>query len=157
MLDKPVEADNDEIARLVERAGVFGARDVACVRELLDSYFHRADRGGYEFVVYRQNGDLAGMACYGATALTEGTFDLFWICVAPEARREGIGHALLAEVEADIRRRGARLLVIETSGTAEYRAAREFYLAHGCRREAIIRDYYAPGDDLVVFTKRYNG
>ena len=155
MLDKPVEAEAEEIIHLVERAGVFGPKDVACVRELLESYFGRLDHGGYQFLVYRRDGHLAGMACYGATALTEGTFDLYWICVAPEAQRLGIGGALLAEVEADIRRQGARLLVIETSGSAAYRPAREFYLAHGCQHQATIPDYYAPGEDLVIYTKRY--
>jgi len=155
MLDKPTEADIGEIIHLVERAGVFLPSDVECVRELLQEYFHKPDHGGYEFLIYRQDGRPVGMACYGATPLTEGTFDLYWIAVAPEARRAGIGHRLMAEVEKEVRRLGARLLVIETSSTPGYRPAREFYLAHGCQRQATIPDFYAPGDDLVIYTKRF--
>lgn len=155
MIDKPVEADIPEILHMVRSAGVFNTADVECVAELLDDYFHKPDRGGYEFLVYRRDGRPVGMACYGATPLTEGTYDLYWLAVAPEARRGGVARRLFAEMEAGLARRGARLLVIETSGTPEYRPAREFYLAVGCQRQATIPDFYAPGDDLVIYTKRY--
>jgi ribosomal protein S18 acetylase RimI-like enzyme len=157
MLEAPIADDVPEILELVARARVFGRADVDCVRELLDDYFHKPDRGGYEFIVHREDGRVLGMACYGPTALTEGTFDLYWLCVAPKAQGKGIGRRLLGEVEDAINRLGARLLVIETSGTPEYRPARAFYLAMGCHRQATIPDFYAPGDDLVIYTKRYDG
>jgi ribosomal protein S18 acetylase RimI-like enzyme len=155
MIDRPSEADIPAILRMIREAGVFNAADVECVDELLDDYFHKPDHGGYEFIVYRQEGRPVGVACYGATPLTVGTYDLYWLCVAPEARRGGIARQLFGEMEADLRRRGARLLVIETSGVDGYRPAREFYLAAGCQRQATIPDFYAPGDDLVIYTKRY--
>lgn len=156
MLDTPTPADKEEIVQLIARAGNFGRADVECVDELLQDYFQKPDHGSYRFLVYRHGGRIAGMACYGATALTEGTFNLYWLCVAPESRSMGIGRTLLREVEADIRRQGARMLVIETSGTAAYLPARAFYLANGCHRQATIPDFYAPGDDLVIYTKRYD-
>ncbi len=171
MLERAARADVGEIIGLIERAGVFGRVDVECVQEMLEDYFQQPDRGGYEFLVYRHEGEslgaaepataqkrgcLLGMACYGPTPLTEGTFDLYWLAVAPEARGKGIGRALMAGVETSIRRQGARLLVIETSGTSEYRPARRFYLAIGCQRQATIPDFYAPGDDLVIYTKRFD-
>lgn len=157
MLCKPTEADSGEIISLIERAGVFGRVDVECVQELLDAYLHKPDRGGYEFLAYGQDGHLLGIACYGPTPLAQGAFDLYWLCVAPEAQGRGIGRALMAEVEASIRSRGARMLVIETSGTPSFRPARSFYLSIGCQRQATIPDYYAPGDDLVIFIKRFEG
>jgi len=156
VIEKPVPADSDEIVRLIERAGVFGPMDVECVRELLRDYFCLPDRGGYEFLIYRRDGHILGMACYGHTPLTEGTFDLYWLCVAPEGRRAGIGRTLMAEVEAAIHQAGGRLLVVETSGTPAYRPAREFYQASGFRRQATIPDFYSPGDDLVIYTKRFD-
>ncbi|MCL6430553.1 MAG: GNAT family N-acetyltransferase [Anaerolineae bacterium] len=130
--------------------------DVQCVRELLADYFGKTDGGGYRFIVYRRDGRVLGMACYGATPLTEGTFDLYWLAVAPTARREGIGRILLERVEADVRREGARMLVVETSGTPGYEPARRFYLARGYHRQATIPDFYAPGDDLVIYVKRFD-
>jgi ribosomal protein S18 acetylase RimI-like enzyme len=73
--------------------------------------------------------------------------------VDPAAQGRGIGHALLARVEAEVQARGGRLLLIETSGTSPYAPARRFYEASGYHYEAVIHDFYAPGDDLIVFGK----
>jgi ribosomal protein S18 acetylase RimI-like enzyme len=85
--------------------------------------------------------------------LTQGTFDLYWIVVTPTAQGRGIGHALLSRVEAEVYTRGGRLLLIETSGTPTYAPARQLYEACGYRCEAVIHDFYAPGDDLLAFSK----
>lgn len=71
----------------------------------------------------------------------------------PTAQGRGIGHALLARVEAEVQARGGRLLLIETSSTAPYAPARRFYEASGYHYEAVIHDFYTPGDDLIIFRK----
>jgi ribosomal protein S18 acetylase RimI-like enzyme len=96
---------------------------------------------------------MQGYACFGPHPLTQGTYDLYWIVVDPVAQGHGIGHALLARVEAEVQARGGRLLLVETSGTLAYAPARRFYESSGYRCEATIHDFYAPGDDLVIFSK----
>ena len=96
---------------------------------------------------------MQGYACFGPHPLTQGTYDLYWIAVDPVAQGHGIGHALLARVEAEVQARGGRLLLIETSGTPAYASARRFYEASGYRCEAAIHDFYALGDDLLIFSK----
>jgi len=155
MIERAREADAAAIVSMIERTAAFGPADVECVRELLDTFFHSPGGGGYTFIVAREGEQLLGMACYGPTPLTEGTYDLYWLCTASEAQRRGVARRLIDEMEADLRRRGARLLVVETSGTDAYQPARSFYLATGFHRQATIPDYYAPGDDLVIYTKRY--
>ena len=59
-------------------------------------------------------------------------------------------------LEQDIIALGGRLLIIETSTRPDYEPARRFYLAHHCRQEAIIEDFYHPGDGLVLFSKKIN-
>jgi ribosomal protein S18 acetylase RimI-like enzyme len=104
--------------------------------------------------VYRDDrGRVLGFACFGPHPLTEGTFDLYWVAVDPDARRQGVGRALLSQVETEVQARGGRLLVIETSGLPSYTPTRQFYESCDCRREAVIRNFYAPGDDLVIFVK----
>lgn len=49
--------------------------------------------------------------------------------------------------------RGGRLLLIETSGTATYTLARRLYETSGYCREAVVHDFYALGDDLVIYAK----
>lgn len=71
----------------------------------------------------------------------------------PACRGRGVGRDLLMQVEAEVRARDGRLLVVETSSTSSYAAARGFYAACGYQHEATVRDFYAPGDDLIVFSK----
>ena len=96
---------------------------------------------------------MRSSACWGPTPGTEGTHDLYWIVVDPERQGAGIGGALLAHVEEILSAVGDRLLVAETSGRADYALTRGFYQKHGFTRAATIPGYYAPGDDLVVYTK----
>ena len=88
-----------------------------------------------------------------ATPGTDRTFDLYWIAVHPSSQRHGGGSHLLGEVEQRLRERGARLLIAETSSRADYDATRRFYLARGYQEVARMRDYYAVGDDRVIYTK----
>jgi ribosomal protein S18 acetylase RimI-like enzyme len=96
---------------------------------------------------------MLGYACFGPHPLTQGTYDLYWIVVDPTAQGHGIGHALLARVEAEVQARGGRLLLVETSGTPAYAPARRFYETSGYLCEAVVHDFYAPGDDLLIFSK----
>lgn len=100
---------------------------------------------------------LVGAIAYGETPMTVGTYDLYWILTDPELQRTGVGRFLLAEMDADLRRRGARLVRIETSGTSAYDGTRGFYEGAGYRETARIPEFYRPGDDLVVFTRRVGG
>jgi len=108
----------------------------------------------YHFIAARHANEVLGFACYGQRPLTEGTFDLYWIAVDQNHHRQGIGDALLAETERQVRARGGRLLIAETSGKPSFEPTRRFYLKSGYELEARIRDFYALGDDLVAFTKR---
>ena len=47
----------------------------------------------------------------------------------------------------------ARLIVVETAGRAAYAPTRAFYEARGYRAVSRIPDFYAPGDDQVVYVK----
>jgi ribosomal protein S18 acetylase RimI-like enzyme len=139
---------------ITNRVGIFNPAEQDCVLELWNEYLHRQEASGYEFLVCGQNGERAqGYVCFGPHALTEGTYDLYWIAVNPAAQGQGVGRALLAQVEAEVRARGGRLLLIETSSLAAYDAARRLYASAGLGLEATVRDFYAPGDDLLIFAK----
>jgi Acetyltransferases len=98
--------------------------------------------------------DLVGYACYGPTPGASRTYDLYWIAVHPSAHGAGIGTALLTEVERRLQRRHARMLVVETSSRSDYGNTRGFYGKRGYAESARVREFYAPGDDRVIFTKR---
>jgi ribosomal protein S18 acetylase RimI-like enzyme len=146
----------DQIVRVARDAQVFTTEEVDTVRELLDDYLATSGAGQYRYLACRLDGQVVGFACYGPRSLTRGTFDLFWIVTSPSAQRRGVGSALIARVEQNVRARGGRLLIVETSDLPDYEPARSFYDSHGYRREAFIADFYDVGDGLVLYSKRLN-
>ena len=139
--------------RLTSQAGVFKPVEVACVEELWTAYLQQGEASGYDFFVHREEGQVLGYVCFGPHPLTEGVFDLYWIAVESEARGRGIGQAMMARAEEESRKRGGRLILVETSGTLAYAPARRLYESCGYRYEAVIHDFYASSDDLIVFGK----
>lgn len=138
------------VSSLLERTPEFLPYEVDVALELVDD----ALAGGtdYRFVLDEgAEGTLLGYACFGATPMTDGTFDLYWIVVEPGLKRAGVGRRLLERVEADVRQDGARLLRVETEGGDAYAATRGFYQRVGYEVLATIRDFYAVGRDLVIF------
>jgi ribosomal protein S18 acetylase RimI-like enzyme len=144
-------AHRARLEQLTRATGRFREEEVATAVELLDE--HLAGDDDYQFTGAFDEGDLVGYACWGPTPGTEGTCDLYWIVVDPERQGAGIGTLLLGEVESRLTALGARLIVVETSARADYTPTRAFYENRGYTRAATIPGYYAPGDDLVIYTK----
>ena len=143
-------AHRSRIEEIVRSTGVFSEQEVGVALELFDT----AATDDYEFIGAFDDELLIGYACFGVTPSTDQTYDLYWIAVHPEAQRSGAGAALMSEVEQRLEERRARLLVIETSSRDDYAPTRRFYQKHGYIESARLRDFYAPGDDRVVLTKR---
>lgn len=155
MISTATAADKAQIADITARAGVFSQEEIDSVPAMFDEYLkYGAEASGYHFIVYREGEQVLGYAIYGYRDLTDGVYDLYWIAVDPNARRKGVGRKLLTACEEAVRSEGGRMLIAETSGTAEYTSTREFYLRTGFVNEASIRDFYKPGDDLKIFVKR---
>jgi len=141
------------LAALLRRIEVFTPEEVACAVEV---FGRAADTGNTEYVarIARTGDAIVGAVAYGQTPMTVGTYDMYWIATDPAQRRAGIGRLLVETMEADIRGQGARLVRVETSGTPIYQPTRDFYERLGYRETARLREFYRPGDDLVIFTKR---
>jgi len=76
--------DRQGILAVTAKIDIFTDEEKDTVRELWD------DReNGYNFLVAREGGQVVGYSCFGERALTEGTYDLFWLAVDPSARRMG--------------------------------------------------------------------
>ena len=71
----------------------------------------------------------------------------------PGVQGKGYGGAVVARLEAELRHRGKRIVIADTSGTAAFSRACDFYHKAGYTEEARIRDFWAMGDDKVVFWK----
>ena len=145
--------DRSALKQVLERAGVFRTEEIEVALELIDHALSTPEQADYSFLVAEEEGRVTGYACWGATPCTLGTFDLYWIAADPSSHGKGTGHALLVRAEEDMRRRGGRLCIIETSSLPQYEPARRFYVRHGYKVAAEIRDFYAPGDHRVIFTR----
>jgi ribosomal protein S18 acetylase RimI-like enzyme len=95
----------------------------------------------------------AGLLYAAPERMTEGTWNLLLIAVHPARQGRGLGSALVRHLEALLAARGARILLVETSGLPGFEATRGFYRRRGFAEEARIRDYYCDGEDKVVFRK----
>ena len=143
-------ADRDRIEEITRAVGVFRADEVPVALEVFDG----AVAGSPDYVALGADldGRLVGWICWGPTPCTLGTYDLYWMAVDPAVQGAGVGSALLGEMER--RLAGiARLIVVETAGRPDYAPTRAFYQARGYRAVAVIPDFYAPGDDQVVYVK----
>jgi ribosomal protein S18 acetylase RimI-like enzyme len=87
--------------------------------------------------------------------MTDRTWYLYWIAVTKRIQARGVGTRLLKRAEEDIHVGGGRILLIETSSLPHYDLTRRFYLKHGYHQAATIADYYADGDNMVIFSKRF--
>lgn len=161
-----------QIEAIVRAAAVFNEDEVGIALELFDEAIgsgpcalgttnpiaHSLESTtSYEFIGAFDDGKLIGYACFGATPSSDRTYDLYWIAVHPDSQRTGAGAALMGEVERRLDERRARLVVIETSSRDDYAPTRGFYHTLGYTEAARLRDFYAPGDDRVILSKRLTG
>jgi ribosomal-protein-alanine acetyltransferase len=137
------------------------AGDVGAVREIeqasftdpwsASSFRSLVDDPRVRFVVAAERGRVLGYAV-AWFVLDEG--ELANVAVAPAARGRGIGAALLDEVLAEARRRGAAALFLEVR--ASNASARALYLRRGFAEVARRRRYYRlPVEDAVVMRRMF--
>lgn len=127
--------------------------------EMLDEMttpFLTGGSGGEFWLTFDDGGPQAILYC-APERMTAGTWNLLLIAVHPERQGQGIGAALMAQVERQLAADGARILLVETSGLPEFEATRAFYARIGYDREARIRDFYNDGEDKIVFRKALGG
>jgi ribosomal protein S18 acetylase RimI-like enzyme len=143
-------ADRRRIEEITRAVLVFRDDEVPVALEVFDG----AVGGSPDYIALGATVDerLVGWICWGPTPCTLGTYDLYWMAVDPTMQGSGIGAVLLRAMEGRLAG-SARLIVVETAGRPDYRPTRAFYEARGYRKAAIIPDFYAPGDDQVVYVK----
>ena len=149
-------ADLDRIKQIAVAADMFTVDEV----EFFDEMLHGALDGsleGHEWVAVETDaGDIISAAQFAPEPFADRMWNLYFIAVDPACQGAGVGTAVMAHVEADLKQRGpaqARTLIVETSSTDQYAPTRAFYRGLGYDEEARIREYYGPGDDKVVFWK----
>lgn len=119
---------------------------------MMVDYFGGQREEGHVWVMDEEGAPL-GVAYYEPALATDGTWYLTMIAVRRTRQGQGRGAALLRHLEEELRSRDQRLLLVETSGLPAFERTRAFYEKCGYEQEARVRDYYEPGDDMVLFRK----
>ena len=133
---------------------LFSAFEADIAEELaVESILKGADNSGYHFILAEDGERLLGYTCYGPIGCTVNRFDLYWIVVDAGIRGKGVGTKLMKKTEDKIIALGGERLYIETSFRVVYEPTRRFYQKCGYRVAAILQDFYAQGDDKVIFCK----
>ncbi len=92
--------------------------------------------------------------CYAVPEkLAEGAWNMLAIAIMQEQQGNGYGSILAKYLETELKERGQRIIIADTSSTDEFAQTREFYRQNGYAKEARIRDFWASGDDKIIFWK----
>lgn len=144
--------DEAAILALAEAIGFVSSDELEQLAGMLAEYFDGGRDGGHHWIVDDGDG-VVGAAYYAPEMMTDGTWNLYFIAVRPGLQGTGRGSGLLHHVERRVKKGGGRMLIIETSGTGSFGRTRTFYRKHGYDEEGRVRDFYAAGDDKIVFRK----
>ena len=149
-------ADHPAVIDIVKETNFFRPVEIEIACEVFDDAAMQKPGCTYQSYVAEVDNQIAGWICFGATPCTLGTFDIYWIAVAPPMQRNRIGSKLLGFAESKIREQDGRMIVIETSGSEKYLSTRNFYEHSGYALAASVTGFYAPNDDKWIFVKRLN-
>lgn len=149
----PTPADIEAVRAIVSASGFFSEPEIEVAVELVEERLSKGLSSGYDFLFAEEGKEMLGYACYGPIPCTVASWDLYWIAVQPELQGRGIGRRILGLVERKIGKRGGKRIYVDTSSRALYRPTLAFYTRCGYRQEAVLKDFYAPGDSKVLFVK----
>lgn len=153
MVRRSRQEDRAAVIALLRATAFFRPDELEIAIEVLDEALDKGPDGHYQSYIAALDGSPAGWVCFGPTPCTVGTYDIYWLAVAPASQGKGIGTALMRHAETLIACRGGRLAVVETSGRPQYDPTRRFYERIGYRAAAELPEYYAPGDAKIIYLK----
>jgi GNAT superfamily N-acetyltransferase len=147
------EEDARYVRNVVESTGFFSAEEADIAVELVLERLRAGADSGYDFLFAELGGGMAGYSCWGRVPGTASSYDLYWIVVRQDLRGKGIGKELMARSESLIAEAGGTRVYIETSSRGQYDGTRKFYARCGYEVEAVLKDFYTPGDGKVIYRK----
>ncbi len=148
-----IASDPDTIEDIVRSSHFFSQAEIEIARELACDRLDHGEHSSYQFLLVEQAGKVAGYTCYGLIPATSGSYDLYWIAVSKDMRGKGLGKILLQRTEEIIAGQGGRIIYAETSSRDQYVPTQLFY--EHCRYipEAVLTDFYTPGDSKIIYSK----
>lgn len=151
MIRETIQADRNAMLRMITDSGQFDESGLAHVEEKLSIYLAGETD---DLWLTADDGEPVGVAYCAPEPVTSGTWNLLMLWTRQDRENQGYGSQLVRRVEQILTDRQARLLIVETSGLPEFEKARAFYDKIGFVREAQIKNFFAAGDDKIIYTKQ---
>ena len=123
------------------------------LEDMTSDYFSNPETAEVWFT-YLENEIPVSLGFCAPEKLTEGTFNLYAIGVRKDLQGKGVGSSMMNYIENFLQGKNQRLLIVDTSGTDDFKLTRKFYLNLNYTQEAVIRDFWSEGDDKVTFWKK---
>jgi ribosomal protein S18 acetylase RimI-like enzyme len=156
MIIRPMtEKDNAQVINILNSTPEFNPMDLATAIEVIEDYLQDPEHSGYHTLVAEIDSKIAGYVCYGHNNMTESTWDIYWIAVSRNIQGKGVGRQLMAAAENNIQSAGGKLIILETSSTPIYDKTNRFYISLNYVQDCRIKDFYSPGDDQIIYEKRF--
>ena len=150
-------SDTPALKALTAGTEKFKPFEVEVLQEVLDDYHTRDADSQHVAVVAEDEGRLVGYCYYAPDIMTDRTWSIYWIAVDNDTQGKGVGSGIMRYVEDDVRKRQGRLLLLETTSLPHSELTRKFYKKQGYAIAGTVKDFYADGDDMVIFRKRLLG
>jgi ribosomal protein S18 acetylase RimI-like enzyme len=151
MVRKTIPSDVPAVLAIIESSGQFDADALEHVKETLSSYFAT---GSEALWLTADDDEVVGVAYCVPEPVTNGTWNLLMLWTRQDRHGQGHGSALVKHVEEILEECGVRLLIVETSSLPDFAPARKFYDRCGFQQEARVKDFFADGDDKLIYSKR---
>lgn len=156
MIRKIKQADVPKLENMLKNIPQFNENEISVAMELITIAANNPMQKDYNIFVYEDKENILGYHCTGERPLTNGTYDLYWIASDPTSNKKGIGAQLLNHAENFVAEKKGRWLLAETSSKENYTGTRDFYLRNNFSILCEINDFYALGDNLLIFGKYLN-
>jgi len=146
-------SDLSAILNIVQSSGFFSSAEVELACELASDRIEHGQQSSYQFLFAVDCDQVVGYTCYGLIPATAGSYDLYWIAISETRRGGGLGKILLQKTEELIQSMDSKHIYAETSSRAQYESTQRFYESCGYLSEAVLEDFYAPGDSKIIYSK----
>jgi ribosomal protein S18 acetylase RimI-like enzyme len=145
-----VREDIDGLKKVIDSSGLFPSE---YLEEMISDYLNNANTQEIWFACFNDKSPTAIGYCV-PEKLTNGTYNLLAIGVSQNAQRNGVATKMMEYIEQLLKRKGGRILIVETSSDDAQLGARNLYQKLGYTQMAIIKDFWNEGEDKVIFWKK---
>jgi len=147
--------DIQNVSDILISTNFFNQEEIKIACELVEEALKKwQEKSWYNFLFADYENQTIAYSCFGKIDWTVCSYDLYWIGTHNDFRWNWIGWLLLKETEKMISQKWTCNIYVETAGKEQYQPTRKFYEKNWYTKEAVIKDFYADGDDKIIYSKR---